>query len=133
MDTGLLEIEILMNRIEKDKRFTPKTKPQVSTEMYAKWLTDKYNKDTGELKNEVGRLQAKLKTAESKLKISEDNNSKKRLKYQNEKGEFLKELYKEDILIQYKAQVRKLSKTIVRLRRENERLIVENLKLKGEL
>lgn len=120
-------------RIEKDKHFTPKTEPQITPELYCKWLTDKYNRDTGELRNKIGRLQAKLKTAENKLKINENNNSQKRLKYQNDKGEFQKELYKEDIIIKYKREIENLNKAVNRLRKENKQLIVENLKLKGEL
>lgn len=131
-----MEVQVndcLKNKIEKDKRFTPKTEPQITPELYAKWLTDKYNRDTGELRNKIGRLQAKLKTAENKLKINENNNSQKRLKYQNDKGEFQKELYKEDVIIKYRREIENLHKAVDRLRKENKQLVVENLKLKGEL
>lgn len=128
MDTDLLE-----SKIEKDKHFTPKTEPQISLELYCKWLTDKYNKTVGVFNDKYSKLRVKLKTAENKLKQINNDKSSARLKYQNDKGEFQKELYKEDIIIKYKKEVENLHKTVDRLRKENKELIVENLKLKGEL
>lgn len=125
--------DLLVDKIEKDKHFTPKTEPQISLELYCKWLTDKYNKTVGVFNDKYNKLRAKLKTAENKLKQLDNNNSSKRLKYQNDKGEFQKELYKEDIIIKYKREVENLHKAVDRLRKENKELIVENLKLKGEL
>lgn len=122
-----------VSKIEKDKHFTPKTEPQVSLELYCKWLTDKYNKTVGVFNDKYSKLKAKLKTAENKLKQINNDKSSARLKYQNDKGEFQKELYKEDIIIKYKKEVENLHKTVDRLRKENKQLIVENLKLKGEL
>lgn len=128
-----MDTDLLASKIEKDKHFTPKTEPQISLELYCKWLTDKYNKTVGVFNDKYNKLRVKFKTAENKLKQINNDKSSTRLKYQNDKGEFQKELYKEDIIIKYKKEVENLHKTVDRLRKENKQLIVENLKLKGEL
>lgn len=96
-------IDNLKDKIEKDKKFKPKTSPQIPLDLYCKWLTDKYNKTRAKLLNRIGQLEAKLKTANNKLKILENN----RIKYTNDKGEFLKELYKDDIILKYKQEIKK--------------------------
>lgn len=128
-----MDTDLLVNKIQKDKHFTPKTEPQITPELYCKWLTDKYNKTVGVFNDKCDKLRAKLKTAENKLKQIDNNKSSARLKYQNDKGEFQKELYKEDIIIKYKREIENLHKAVDRLRKENKQLVIENLKLKGEL
>lgn len=128
-----MDTDLLVSKIEKDKHFTPKIEPQISLELYCKWLTDKYNKTVGVFNDKYSKLRVKLKIAENKLKQINNDKSSARLKYQNDKGEFQKELYKEDIIIKYKKEVENLHKTVDRLRKENKQLVVENLKLKGEL
>lgn len=117
------------DKIEKDKKFKPKTPPQIPLDLYCKWLTDKYNKTRGNLLNKIGQLEAKLKTANNKIKILENN----RIKYINEKGKFLKELYKEDLVLRHQKEIKNKNNTIESLRNSIDSLIAENIKLKKQL
>lgn len=131
-----MEVQVIDNikdKIEKDKRFKPKTSPQIPLDLYCKWLTDKYNKTRAKLLNRIGQLEAKLKTANNKLKILENTNTSNRLKYQNEKGEFLKELYKEDLVLRHQKEIKNKNNTIENLRNSVDSLIAENVKLKKQL
>lgn len=126
-------IDNLKDKIERDKKFKPKTPPQIPLDLYCKWLTDKYNKTRAKLLNRIGQLEAKLKTANNKLKILENTNTSNRLKYQNEKGEFLKELYKEDLVLRHQKEIKNKNNTIENLRNSVDSLIAENIKLKKQL
>ncbi len=55
------ESNITPINFEADKKKKRRTRPQVSNEMYAKWLTDKYNHDTEELKAKIADLELQLK------------------------------------------------------------------------
>lgn len=123
------ENDCLKDKIEKDKKFKPKTSPQIPLDLYCKWLTDKYNKTRGKLLNRIGQLEAKLKTANNKIKILENS----RIKYTNEKGEFLKELYKEDLVLRHQKEIKNKNNTIENLRNSIDSLIAENIKLKKQI
>lgn len=122
------EINNLKIKHKGDKKFVPKTKAQITPELYEKWLTDKYIKDTSRLKHTIEDLIIRLKDFENKIKQKDSN----RLKYQNEKGEFLKELYKDDLILKYKREIENLNKHIKRLRKANEELVIKNLKLENK-
>ena len=51
------ESNIAPINLEADKKKKRRTSPQVSNKMYAKWLTDKYNHDTYELKAKIADLE----------------------------------------------------------------------------
>lgn len=128
----VMEVQVndcIKDKIEKDKKFKPKTHPQIPLDLYCKWLTDKYNKTRGKLLNRIGQLEAKLKTANNKLNAAENS----RLKYQSEKGEFLKELYKEDVILKYQKELANKDNKIKQLRDSIDSLIGENIKLKKQL
>ena len=118
-----------INKIEKDKNFKPKTSPQISLNLYCKWLTDKYIKDTSHLKHTIEGLIIRLRNFENKIKQKDSN----KLKYQNEKGEFLKELYKEDIIVKLKKEISNRDNKIKALRKSIDDLVVENIKFKKQL
>lgn len=122
----------LINLAE-DKKFPPKTEPQISPDMYAKWLTDKYNKeirDSNEYKNKLLKQIEELKQQNKDLRKLVDE---KRLKYMNDKREFDSQLMKDDVIQKYKREVLNLQKALARSRKDNEQLIVENLKLKNKV
>lgn len=127
-----MEVQVnncLKDKIEKDKKFKPKTPPQIPLDLYCKWLTDKYNKTRGKLLNRIGQLEAKLKTANNKINALENSH----LKYKNEKGEFLKELYKEDFVLKHQKELANKDNKIKQLRDSIDSLIGENIKLKKQL
>lgn len=128
MDT--LENRIQSINLEEDRKHKPKTKPQISNRMYAKWLTDKYNKDTEELKAKIIDLEYQLKQANDKILNYKRASNQKRLKYMTEMQEFSRELMKDDTINKYKREVLNLQKALSRSRKDNEKLIIENLKLK---
>lgn len=128
------DMEVLVNnhlkdKIEKDKNFKPKTSPQIPLDLYCKWLTDKYNKTRGKLLDRIGQLEAKLKTANNKIKILENS----RIKYINEKGEFLKEVYKEDIIVKLQKEMSNKDNKIKALRKSIDDLVIEKIKLEKQL
>lgn len=116
--------------LEEDKKHKPKTKPQISNKMYAKWLTDKYNKDTDELKAKIIDLEYKLKEANEKINVLTKAANKTRLKYMTEKNEFSKDLMRDDQIKKYRREILNLQKALSRSRKDNETLIMENLRLK---
>jgi len=116
--------------LEEDRKHKPKTKPQISNKMYAKWLTDKYNKDTEELKAKIVDLELQLKKSNNQIKLLKQASNEKRLKYMTEKQEFSKELMKDDTVNKYKREILNLQKALSRSRKDNEKLIIENLRLK---
>lgn len=125
-------MEVQAINLEEDKKHKPKTKPQISNSEYAKWLTDKYNRDTDELKAKIADLERRLKIEKGNNKILRASANSKRLKYMNDQQEFSHELMRDDTITKYKNEVNNLHKAIARLRQDNSKLINENLKLKGE-
>lgn len=129
-----VDMEVLVNdchkdKIEKDKNFKPKTSPQIPLNLYCKWLTDKYIKDTSHLKHTIEGLIIRLRDFENKIKQKDSN----KFKYQNEKGEFLKEVYKEDIIVKLQKEINNRDNKIKALRKSIDDLVVENVKLKKQL
>ena len=121
--------DCIKNKIKKDKNFKPKTSPQIPLDLYCKWLTDKYKKDISHLKNVNDGLIIRLEKFENEIK--QKNLSK--LKYQNEKGEFLKEVYKEDIIVKLKKEISNRDNKIKALRKSIDDLVAENIKFKKQL
>lgn len=125
------ESNIAPINLEADKKKKRRTSPQVSNEMYAKWLTDKYNHDTYELKAKIADLELQLKKEKEDNKILRASVSQKRLKYMNEANEFSPELMKDATIQRYKREVDNQNKAIKRLRKSIDTLIAENVKLKN--
>lgn len=129
---------VLVNNItpinlEADKKKKRRTNPQVSNEMYAKWLTDKYNHDTDELKAKIADLELQLKKEKEDNKILRASVSQKRLKYMNEANEFSPQLMKDATIQRYKREIDNQNKAIKRLRNSIDSLVVENVKLKKQI
>lgn len=129
---GAQENNITPINLEADKQKKRKTKPQVSNEMYAKWLTDKYNRDTYELKAKIADLELQLKKEKEDNKILRASVSQKRLKYINEANEFSPQLMKDATIQRYKREVDNQNKAIKRLRNSINVLVAENNKLRNE-
>lgn len=125
------ESNIAPINLEADKKKKRRTSPQVSNKMYAKWLTDKYNRDTCELKAKIVDLELQLKKEKEDNKILRASVSQKRLKYMNEANEFSPELMKDATIQRYKREVDNQNKAIKRLRKSIDTLIAENVKLKN--
>lgn len=128
---GLQESNIAPINLEDDKKKKRRTSPQVSNEMYAKWLTDKYNHDTCELKAKIADLELQLKKEKEDNKILRASVSQKRLKYMNEANEFSPQLMKDATIQRYKREVDNQNKAIKRLRNSIDVLVAENNKLKN--
>lgn len=126
------ESNITPINLEADKQKKRRIRPQVSNEMYAKWLTDRYNHDTDELKAKIADLELQLKKEKEDNKILRASVSQKRLKYMTEANEFSKELMKDAIIQRYKREVDNLHKAVNRLRNSIDVLITENNKLKNK-
>lgn len=127
------ESNITPINLEADKKRKRRTKPQVSNEMYAKWLTDKYNHDVSELKAKIVDLELQLKKEKEENKVLHKSVSQKRLKYMNEVNEFNRELMKDETVLRYKREVDNQNKAIKRLRKAFDSLIAENVKLKKQI
>ena len=125
------ESNITLINLEADKKKKRRTKPQVSNEMYAKWLTDKYNNDTDELKAKIADLELQLKKEKEDNKILRASANQKRLKYMTEANEFSKELMKDATIQRYKREIDNQNKAIKRLRSSIDVLVAENNKLKN--
>lgn len=118
--------------LESDKKKKRRTRPQISNEMYAKWLTDKYNRDTDELKAKIADLELQLKKEKEDNKILRASVSQKRLKYMNEANEFSPQLMKDATIQRYKREIDNQNKAIKRLRDSIDVLVAENNKLKNK-
>lgn len=108
-------------------------KPQISLKLYCKWLTDKYNQLKSKYGNVKAIMQAKDKEIERLKKQIDFINSHNKVvnnKYLNEKEEFRKELYKEDVIQSLQGKIKAQEHQIKCLREANNKLISENLKLK---
>lgn len=108
-------------------------KPQISLKLYCKWLTDRYNKLKSKYGNVKAIIQSKDKQIERLNKEIDFINSHNKVvnnKYLNEKQEFQKELYKEDVIKSYQGKIKAQEHQIKCLREANNKLISENLKLK---
>ena len=128
---GLQESDITPINLEADKKKKRRIRPQVSNEMYAKWLTDKYNHDTDELKAKIADLELQLKKEKEDNKILRASASQKRLKYMNEANEFSPQLMKDATIQRYKREIDNQNKAIKRLRNSIDVLVAENNKLKN--
>lgn len=126
------ESNITPINLEADKKKKRRTRPQVSNEMYAKWLTDKYNHDTDELKAKIADLELKLKKKEEENKVLRASASQKRLKYMTEANEFSPQLMKDATIQRYKREIDNQNKAIKRLRDSIDVLVAENNKLKNK-
>ena len=124
---GTLEI----NR-EQDRKFKPRTSPQIDSENYAKWLTDRYNQDTAELKAKIEDLEQKLRVEKGNNKVLREAANGKRLKYMDECNKFSPELMREETIKKYVNQIHNLEKCIKKLRDTNASLIYENAQLKNK-
>ena len=129
---GLQESDITPINLEADKKKKRRIRPQVSNEMYAKWLTDKYNHDTDELKAKIADLELQLKKEKEDNKILRASASQKRLKYMNEANEFSPQLMKDATIQRYKREIDNQNKAIKRLRNSIDVLVAENNKLKNK-
>ena len=110
-----------------------RNKPQISLKLYCKWITDRYNKLKTKYYNANSIIKSKDKEIENLKKQIDFINSHNKVvnnKYLNEKQEFQKELYKEDVIKSYQGKIKALEKNIKSLREANNSLIIENLKLK---
>lgn len=108
-------------------------KPQISLNLYCKWLTDRYNKLKAKFNIQNAIIKAKDKEIERLKKQIDFINSHNKVvnnKYLNEKQEFQKELYKEDVIKSYQGKIKAQEHQIKCLREANNKLISENLKLK---
>lgn len=119
--------------LKTDRKEKCKTKPQVSDSMYAKWLTDKYNRDTSKLKAKIADLELQLKKEKEENKVLHISVSQKRLKYMNEVNEFSPQLMKDATIERYRKEIGNLHKAIIRLRKSIDTLIAENVKLKKQI
>lgn len=126
------ESNITPINLEADKKKKRRTNPQVSNEMCAKWLTNKYNHDIDELKAKIVDLELQLKKEKEDNKILRASVSQKRLKYMTEANEFSKELMKDATIQRYKREVDNLHKAVNRLRNSIDVLVAENNKLKNK-
>lgn len=125
------ESNITPINLEADKKEKRRTNPQVSNEMYAKWLTDKYNHDIDELKAKIADLELQLKKEKEDNKILRASANKKRLKYMDEMNEFSPKLMKDATIQRYKREIDNQNKAIKRLRNSIDALVDENNKLKN--
>ena len=108
-------------------------KPQISLKLYCKWLTDKYNNLKSKYGNVKAIIQAKDKEIERLKKQIDFINSHNKVvnnKYLDEKEEFRKELYKEDVIQSLQGKIKFQEQKIKSLREANSKLVSENLKLK---
>lgn len=106
-----------------------KLKPQISLKLYCKWLTDRYNRlkvITKAKDKEIERLKKQIDFINSHNKVV--NN-----KYLNEKQEFQKELYKDDVIKSYQGKIKAQEHQIKILRNSNAELISKLLKYENHV
>ena len=114
--------------LKQDKKYKPKTPPQIDEDTYCKWITNKYNKKCDELDKVRNMLQAARREIRD-LKKAADS---RRLKYMNEMNEFSSELMKDATIQRYKREIDNQNKAIKRLRNSIDSLVAENVKLKNK-
>lgn len=105
-----------------------KLKPQISLKLYCKWLTDKYNK----LKITTKAKDKEIERLKKQIDFINQNNKVIYNKYIDDKNQFAKELYKEDVIKSYQGKIKAQEHQIKCLREANNKLISENLKLKHD-
>ena len=103
-----------------------KLKPQISLKLYCKWLTDRFNKLRREYLKLREMYQARGREIERLKKQIDFINSHNKVvnnKYLNEKQEFQKELYKEDVIKSLQGKIKAQEHQIKCLREANNTLI----------
>lgn len=96
-----------------------KLKPQISLKLYCKWLTDRHNR----LKIITKAKDKEIERLKKQIDFINSHNEVVNNKYLNEKQEFQKELYKEDVIKSYQGKIKAQEHQIKCLREANNTLI----------
>ena len=110
----------------------PTIKPQISLGLYCKWLTDKYQsleQENEKLKRQCAHKDKEIASLKKQIDFIIANNKVVHNKYLDERKEFKKELYKEDLIISYKQQVEALNRRVKYYRTMSKQLIDKIIEL----
>lgn len=110
----------------------PTIKPQIYLELYCKWLTDKYQslqQENEKLKRRCAHKDKEIENLKKQIDHIIANNKVVHNKYLDERKEFKKELFKEDLIISYKQQTEALNKRLKYYRTMSKQLIERLIEL----
>ncbi len=100
--------------------------------LYCKWLTDKYQsleQENEKLKRQCAHKDKEIASLKKQIDFIIANNKVVHNKYLDERKEFKKELYKEDLIISYKQQVEALNRRLKYYRTMSKQLIDKIIEL----
>ena len=100
--------------------------------LYCKWLTDKYQsleQENEKLKRQCAHKDKEIENLKKQIDFIIANNKVVHNKYLDERKEFKKELYREDLIISYKQQVEALNRRLKYYRTMSRQLIDKIIEL----
>lgn len=115
------------------KKTTEYTEPSISDDIYAKWLTDRYISDTNRCRRVIRRHEAKIKELQKNMELLRGAISVLRAERKEENKEFRREFYNNQNTESLQKNISNLMHRLENLRKANEALIIENLKLKKQI